>query len=95
MANKHLLAQEFLIHEAVTRRQPVLSQFCSGLESLGFLATVRKAPSLFQSVFVYEQDEVTSERIVSLLNFPNKMNDDEAACVGMLKQFLANAPKDG
>lgn len=71
LSNKHQIAHEFFIHEAILRRQPAIDQLCCGLESLGFLSLIRALPGVMKSCFTYEAQCLTADRLVSILKLPN------------------------
>ena len=52
--NKHIIAQEFIIHEATLKRQTVLGQLMDGPKPLGFLDVKQKISSTFESLFIHQ-----------------------------------------
>ena len=81
MANKHIIAQEFMIHEAILKRQAVLGHLAEGLRSLGFLDVMQKIPS-FEQLLVYENQLLDAEKVISCLN---NLTPEKEAAVKMLK----------
>jgi hypothetical protein len=61
VTNKHQIGTEFLTHEAIIRRQPVIDQICSGLESLGFLDLLRISPVTFEGVLTCDPGPTTAD----------------------------------
>ncbi len=53
-------------------------------------------PSLFQPIFVSAKQEITPEKVMSLLHFPVDMQqEDEIMCADFLKQYVFNASTTG
>ena len=52
--NKHIIAQEFIIHEALLKKQAVLGQLMDGPKPLGFLEVMQKISSTFESLFIHQ-----------------------------------------
>ena len=90
-----MIAQDFLTHEAITRRLPVIDQFCSGLESLGFLDMIRQLPSVFEPLFIHTKADITPEGILDLIQFLDVMDSGEDFCAELVKRFVSDASKEG
>lgn len=95
MANRHAIAHEFILHEAIVRLVAVLSQLCSGLQSLNFLDVVRRIPETFRPLFVYDEAPDISGIIISCLSFPSNMSTSEEAVGSLLKSYLRGRSQAG
>ena len=95
MTNKHAIAHEFILHEALVRRIAVLTQFCSGLQSLNFLEVMRQIPDTFRPLFVYEEAQNASEIVISCLSFPTVMSTRQEAVGSLLRKYLRDSSELG
>lgn len=95
MKNKHAIAHEFMLHEALVRRIAVLTQFCSGLQSLNFLEVVRQIPDTFRPLFVYEEAQNVSDIVISCLSFPAVMSAGQEAVGSLLRKYLKDTSELG
>ncbi len=95
VATKHSIAQEFLVHEALLRRQPSIDQLCTGLQSLGLLDVMKRLPTSFEPLFVYHEGGLTAEKLVRYLRFPCELSEEEKATSEMVKRFLSEATEEG
>ena len=73
----------------------MLTQFCSGLQSLNFLDILRRIPNTFKPLFVYDETQDTSDVIIASLSFPSKMTTREEAVRNHLLQYLREGSESG
>ena len=60
-------AREFILYDAITKRAAFLGQLAAGLSTLGFLDLMKQC---FVTCFTASNDELTSQKFLSLLEFP-------------------------
>ena len=91
------MAHEFLCHEAILRRQPAISELMLGLDSLGLLTFIKSVPEIFERTFIYEEEELTPQKVVSLLKFqhPDKDGEAEKIAAKLLVDVLRQATEGG
>lgn len=78
------------MHDVVGKRKTSLDQFISGLDMLGFRSEMKKAPALFEVLFVHDSAIVEGTRILDVLNF--SIADEKIK--EFLENFLKNATND-
>ena len=61
--NKHIIAQEFILHEMLLKRQAAFKQLAEGLKSLGFLEVMKEIPTTFEKLFVHHDQELSGEAV--------------------------------
>ena len=93
--NKHIIAQEFIIHEATLKRQAVLGQLMDGLKSLGFLEVMQKIPSTFEPLFIHQNRTLDAPILMSTLSVPANLSPEKEAGMEMLHKFIMEASEDG
>ena len=84
-----------MLHEAIVRRVAVLSQLCSGLQSVNFLDTLRRPPDTFKPLFVYDKGQDTSDVIISGLMFPSSLTAREEVVRDLFVQYLKERSEPG
>ena len=87
--NKEAVAQEFKLYHAITKRAAVLGQLAAGLSTLGFLDLMKQC---FVTCFTASNDELTSQKFLSLLEFPA---NECVAVAQMLRQFVRTCTQEG
>ena len=95
VVSKHQIAMEFLTHEAIIRRQPVIDQICGGLESLGFLDLLRISPVTFERAFTCDQGPATADKVIPLLTFGDTATEAESKAAKLLEDILREASSEG
>ena len=80
-----------MIHEAILKRLPAIQQLCAGLESLQFLQLVRQVPSVFETIFVYKEQELTPEKVISMLVFPAELTNKGKLNESFLQRYVQEA----
>ena len=95
MTNKHIIAHESILHEALVCRIAVFAQFCSGLQALNFLEVIRQIPDTFRPLFVYEEARNISDIVISCLSFPNGMSARQEAVGSLLRKYLSSSSELG
>ena len=82
--------QSIIIHDVIGRPKIVLDQLRDGLATFGF-GTKMKFPDLFQQLFVPGEAELKGAHVITLLNFPPSLSEDETTTKGYLLEFLKKA----
>ena len=90
--NKEAVAQEFIPYDAITKRAAVLGQLAVGLSTLGFLDLMKQFPQGFVTCLTASNDELTSQKFLSLLEFPA---NECVAVAQMLRQFVRTCTQEG
>ncbi len=80
---------------AILKRQAVLRQLAEGLQSLGFLSIMKQIPTVFEGLFVYQDQKVDEETVMSCFSVPCNLSPMKARAVEMLKRFVEEASETG
>ena len=84
--------QGIIIHDVIGRPKIVLDQLREGLASLGFSAKMKDHPDIFMELFVSSsENKLSATKLISVLQFPTDMSDDEKNVQRYLNHFLQNA----
>ena len=83
--------QSIIIHDVIGRPKIVLDQLRDGLGTLGFGTKMKKFPDIFQQLFVPGEAELKGAHVITLLNFPPSLSEDETTTKGYLLEFLKKA----
>ena len=86
--NKHIIAQEFIIHEATLKSQAVLGQLMDGLKSLGVLEVMQKISSTFGPLFIHQNQTLDAPTLMSTLSVPTHLSPEKEAGIEMLHKFI-------
>ena len=83
--------QSIIIHDVIGRPKIVLDQLRDGLATLGFGTKMKKFPDLFQQLFVPGEAELKGAHLITVLNFPPSLSEEETTTKGYLLEFLQKA----
>lgn len=83
------------MHEALLKRQAVLRQLAEGLESLGFFSVMKQIPTVFETLFIYQDQKLDGNTVLSCFSIPRNMTPMKASSVNMLKRFIMEASETG
>ena len=65
MENKLQIAEAIVFYHVMIKKAVMLDNFCKGLEVLGVLEEIRKNPSQFESVFIHNEEELTTSAVLA------------------------------
>ena len=70
LANKTALLQGLIFDEVIAKRQDHIAAFQKGLEKLKVMALVRKHPQQMRKLFVYSDEILDADQLLSLIEAP-------------------------
>ena len=73
----------------------MLRQLSEGLDSLGFLSIMEQIPTVFETLFVYHDQEIDGETVMSCFSIPRNLPPIKAKSVDMLERFIKEASETG
>ena len=65
MENKLQIAEAIVFYHVMIKKAVMLDNFCKGLEVLGVLEEIKKNPSQFESVFIHNEEELTTSAVLA------------------------------
>ena len=93
--NKVAIAQDLLLHDAITKRAAGLMQLSSGLSILGVLDKMKMFPELFEKYFVHEKKEISADVFLKCVQFPESPSDEVARVISIFSEFVMTLNKEG
>ena len=63
--NKLQIAEAIVFYYVMIKKAVMLDYFCKGLEVLGVLEEISKSSSQFQSVFIHNEEELTTSAVLA------------------------------
>lgn len=94
MSTKTKVIQSVLMYEVISKRKVALDQLQSGLKILGILDEMQRYPQLFQSVFTFKNQELTSEIVNHCFKYPEVLSEQEQNVKSMITRFIDQSPSE-
>ena len=89
--NKLQIAEAIVFYHVMIKKAVMLNNFCKGLEVLGVLEEIRKNPSQFESVFIHNEEELTTSAVLAKILYPPEV--PELKC--RFEAFVEDLSKPG
>lgn len=87
--NKAILLQDLIYTEIIGKRQNQLQHLRDGLNHFDVANLCKTDPEKFKFLFVYQEDTLTSEIILNMIDFNKKpLSEDEAVACNWLKAYV-------